>query len=97
LYIWLGTQENQQPLTNTFMETTTAAPRIFHLKGLFISKSIPLSYIRYHLGFSNRNSGQQNTLWQNNANSQPQSWQSKIHFLKTFESCILLNRYTICK
>jgi len=72
------------------METTTPVPRIFHLKGLFISKSIPLSHIRYHLGFATKNSGPQNTLWQNNANNQPQSWQSKIHFFQkhlTVVSC----------
>jgi hypothetical protein len=46
------------------METTTTVPRIFRLQGLFIpKKSISLSYIKYHIGFSARNSGEQQSQW----------------------------------
>jgi hypothetical protein len=37
--------QNQQFLSNVFMETTTTVPKIFHLKGLFITKSIALSHM----------------------------------------------------
>jgi hypothetical protein len=51
------------------METTTAVPRIFRLQGLFIpKKNISLSYIKYPIGFSARNPGEQQSQWPGSKN-----------------------------
>lgn len=42
----------EQDFPNRFVETTTAANRVFHLEGLFILKRICVSLIESYLGFS---------------------------------------------
>jgi hypothetical protein len=61
--------QSQPSLTNTFIETTTRMPAIFHLQGLFITKKISFCYMKFYSGFSNIQPGEQQSQWLNNANS----------------------------
>ena len=54
------TVQNSRPIPNRFIETTTAATRMFHLEGLFIRNTVCLSLIESYPGFSSDNFEQQN-------------------------------------
>jgi len=57
----------QTPITNTFMETTTTLPKIFHLKGFFGKNS--------KQQWQNNGNNQFQSSSDFNTQSQPQSWQ----------------------
>lgn len=56
-FVLLGFQTipNQESLTNRFLETTTVLPKIFHLKGLVITKT-KYSFKSYQISFRFLNS-----------------------------------------